>query len=258
MSTDLVKAETHQVSLVEMLQQVMERPNFDVAKADAFYGFVERMKKDEAEKAFGDAIETLHTRIADIQFVKDGKIPKGKKDEHGKYSSFIPFMTYEQVWRKCGPIFRELGITVRFTSRAPADGRGVIWKLHIRHRAGHEETSEKWMPALDASGTGINNLQQLGGADSYTQRYLLCKYLNIVTEGEDNDGASAIPRISDEQAMKLEDLIAACEMDKTGRSVYLNYMGIDRLSDIPERMFVNAHETLKAKYRKLQKDRESK
>jgi hypothetical protein len=247
MSTELAKIATEPISLVEMLQQVMDRPGFDVAKADAFYGFVERMKKDDAEKKFGDAIEDLFIRIAGMQFVKDGKIPKGKPDANGKYTSFVPFMTYKQVWSKVGPHFRELGLTARFTSKITEGKAGVTWTLHVRHRAGHEETSDKWCPPLDSG--QMNNLQQYGGADSYTQRYLLTKYLNIVEDGEDNDGAQPPSFITEQQLMKLEDMISSLDMNETERAGFLRYMAVAKISSIPARSFNMAFEALKTKQR---------
>lgn len=247
MSTELTTVNVPHLSLVEMLQHVMDRPGFDVAKADAFYGFVERMKKDDAEKKFGDAIEELFVRIAGMQFVKDGKIPKGKPDANGKYNSFVPFMTYRQVWLKVGPHFRELGLTARFTSKIIEGKTGVTWTLHVRHRAGHEETSDKWCPPLDSG--QMNNLQQYGGADSYTQRYLLTKYLNIVEDGEDNDGATQPTFITEPQIMKLEDMIAAIEMNDTEKAGFLRYMAVAKISNIPARSFTMAFEALKTKQR---------
>lgn len=218
MSGELITVNESGNSIVELLNAEVKKNGLTQTKE--FYDFYLQVQKNEAEKAFGNAFEELMSRVAGIQFVKDGAIPKWKTGENlsdaEKTRRSIPFMTYEQVWRKTGPHFRALGLTIRFTSRIQEGKPGVTWTLHVRHRAGHEETSDKWMPPLDSS--QMNNLQQYGGADSYTQRYLLTKYLNIIALGEDDDGESfgAEARISSEQVLQALERIEYLNMTEDG------------------------------------------
>jgi hypothetical protein len=60
--------------------------------------------------------------------------------------------------------------------------------------------------ALDSSG-GKNNIQGMGSSFSYGKRYTTTALLNIVTEGEDDDGARGGARfISEVQADELREL----------------------------------------------------
>lgn len=77
----------------------------------------------------------------------------------------------------------------------------VIVTCTLTHKAGHSEgvTLEA---AKDDSG-GKNNIQSLGSAISYLQRYTLLAITGLATEGMDDDGASTGRHGSSEQKRQL-------------------------------------------------------
>lgn len=235
---EIVKVET----ALEMAREAWQTPDFDIDKAGPLFDFFMKVEKRQAEKAFGDDLALLHDEISQLTFIRDGKIPLK--------SGAIPFVTYEQVIKKVGPLLRKYGFTVRYTSEDQgANEQGVLWKLHVRHRAGHEETSSKRLPP--DLGSGRNNLQAHGSSDTYCKRYLLVGYLNIVVLMQaDDDGSTATKCINDAQIMKLEDMMAGMDMTEVECKGFLQYMGVAHVMDIPEHAFTKAFEVLKAKQRK--------
>lgn len=189
---EIVKVET----ALEMAREAWQTPDFDIDKAGPLFDFFMKVEKRQAEKAFGDDLALLHDEISQLTFTRDGKIPT-------KSGTAIPFVTYEQVIKKVGPLLRKYGFTVRYTSEDQgANEQGVLWKLHVRHRAGHEETSSKRLPP--DPGPGRNNLQAHGSSDTYCKRYLLVGYLNIVVLMQaDDDGAGAVKKVTEEQVNQL-------------------------------------------------------
>jgi hypothetical protein len=74
----------------------------------------------------------------------------------------------------------------------------------LAHELGHEEISE--CPVKSDAGPGRNSTQAEGSGRSYMKRYLTLDMLNIVTEGQDNDGSTAEP-ITKDQADTIDTLV---------------------------------------------------
>ena len=86
---------------------------------------------------------------------------------------------------------------------------------------------------------------------SYGKRYLYVDILNIITEGADDDG-KASGFITTEQANKLHDLMAACELTAERKTRFLAMMKVDALEHIQQYDFERAAEALRAEFRKKQ------
>jgi hypothetical protein len=95
------------------------------------------------------------------------------------------------------------GFSLSFdTAPRQGEGGGIIITGTLSHVGGHKRTASIPL-ALDSSG-GKNNIQGMGSTFSYGKRYCATALLNIITEGEDDDGVRGGAKfITDDQADDL-------------------------------------------------------
>ena len=74
--------------------------------------------------------------------------------------------------------------------------------------------------------------------------------LNLVTEGEDDDG-NAISTITEKQRANIEDLIHECSLTPEGVSKFLEVIGYKAIEDIQKAAYPAAINFLTAKRRSL-------
>lgn len=213
-------------------------PQVDVAKMAALLELKERIDAKQAEIEFNQAMTRLQPRLPRVK--KNGKIDLGRGNP-------IPFAKWEDVDFIIRPILAEQGFTLSFSSK-PAPN-GVLMVCTLSHAAGHSRSSEMLLPP-DA-GPGRNALQAIGSARSYGKRYLTLDILNIVTEGEDDDGNKAFPLTGD-QVEKVRTLMDACEMDPASKRKFLEFAGASTIETIQRHRFNDVMEALRKKHRQKQ------
>jgi len=219
-------------SLLSAIVELARDPNMDVAKLDALMQMQERMERRQAEIAFTRALAEFPT----IRVKKNGRVDLGAK---GSYA----FARWEDIDKIIGPLLHEHGFRLTFDSQPrPGDGGGLIITGTLLHRDGHSRSASMPLP-LD-SGQGRNNLQANGSTLSYGKRYCAEMLLNIVREGEDNDGAGSTEPIDAESVKRLNDLIVETKSDFNG---FLKFMGVKGLPEIMQKDYATAVNALLAK-----------
>lgn len=215
-------------------------PHVDIAKMESLLRMQENIAAKQAEMAFNQAMNRLQPKLPRI--VKRGKIEFGSGDK--KQST--PFARYEDIDREIRPLLFQEGFSFIFGT-IPTE-KGIIITATLAHSRGHSRTESMPLP-LDTSGSK-NAIQAVGSTMSYGKRYLVTAMLNIITEGEDNDG-NGILFIDDRQAGNITDLMAACEMNPRVASKFLDFMEVKAISEIRksdyEKATVNLREVLRKK-----------
>lgn len=184
--------------LLTAIVQMARDPSVDADKLEKLLAMQERMEARDAERKFNEAFARLSRDMLRIK--KDGGVEyKGKEA--------FRFATWENIDRTIRPMLQAEGFTLSFdTSSRAGDGGGIIVTGTLAHVAGHKRTASIPL-ALDNSG-GKNNIQGVGSTFSYGKRYTATALLNIVTEGEDDDGKRGGTRhITPEQVEELVDLV---------------------------------------------------
>jgi hypothetical protein len=236
----------HNPSLYEMLGALVRDPTIDPARIVVFLDIKEREEKRQAEKEFTAAMNRLQQKLPRIS--KRGRIEFTAKSTGVPTST--PFAKYEDVWTVVGPLLLEEGFTVSFGTKALADkGVGILIEATLHHIAGHSQTEVMPLP-FDTSGSK-NSIQAVGSTLSYGKRYLLFAMLNLVTEGEDNDGSS-ISAITDDQQMNIETLMHECRLTEEGKSKYLEFIGVKALKDLQQGGYKAAINFLVAKRKAME------
>src|SRR6185437_5923400 len=177
---------------------------------------------------------------------KNGTISLGK-DKTGAERE-VAFAKWEDMDRVIRPLMAREGFTLSFDSAArPGDGGGLIVTGTLMHKDGHTRTASMPLP-LD-TGPGRNNLQAVGSTLSYGKRYCAEMLLNIVREGQDDDGTGAAMRfIAAEQKAELVALQA-----ETGANtkLFLEYLRVPSLDELPATRFAEAKAKLLEKKAKI-------
>lgn len=219
---------------LDLIRTMATDPNVDPAKMQAILDVQERMMNKQAEQAFNEAMMNIDqelprlVRNTPVQYAVDKNKPNGEK-----YTAF-KYIKYEEVDSALRPLMKREGLRMSFTSQPrTGDGGGAMVKAKLTHKLGHFIEADMSV-ALDNSG-GKSNLQGMGSSIAYARRVLTCMLFNIVTVGEDNDGAGADkPVISTTDAVDIDKRIRALSDAETYRPKFLSYMKVEDVRDILE------------------------
>lgn len=205
-------------SLLNIIAEASQNPAVDVGKLSALLELQERVLGKQAEAAFNQAFGRLIPKLPRIK--KGGRVeyPKDKKNPDGPKEKAFNFARWEDIDEIIRPLLLEEGFTLSFnTSPRQGDGGGIVVTGTLLHSSGHTRSASIPL-ALDSSG-GKNNIQGMGSTFSYGKRYTTTALLNLVFEGEDDDGKrGGMSFISDAQVAELRGLLDAT---KTGEARFL-------------------------------------
>ena len=193
--------------------------------------FFEKWEARIAAEQYGHALAAFQAQCP--QIVKRRQIDLGG----GKGPLFASLDDIHDVIK---PILAACGLSVRFSAEMTDAGQ-MRAKCFVRHGR-HEEASEVTLPV--PTQMRVNDTQKMGAALSYAKRYALCAALNIVVTEEDNDAATVMETITDEQMAQLEEWI---EVSGADRARFLKRFAIESLPQMPAQQFLVAIGELKRK-----------
>ena len=219
-----------------------------MAKLESLLNMQERMEGRQAEAAFNQAFIRLQTKLPRIK--KNGVLeyPVDKNKPDGAKRKIASFAKWEDIDKEIRPILEAEGFALSFTT-APRqqEGGGLTVTAILRHAAGHSTETPIPVP-LDTSG-GKNNLQGYGSSLSYGKRYAATAALNIITEGEDDDGVrGGMAFLKPDQITELRSLI---EETGTDERRFLDIMGVADLTNIEQGGYAAARNMLLQKRKKV-------
>jgi hypothetical protein len=221
--------------VLAMIARASADPQVDVAKMQQLLDMQMQVMAMRAEASFNQALADIKARLPRI--TKNGAILLGG----GKT---IAFARYEDIDAAVRPLMTKFGFTVTYTSELVGTGNTICVTGKFRHVDGHHDSGSVYLPLTDDSGAK-NKVQGAGSSLSYGKRYVLCQYLDIVTEGDDDDGMQGLMKpLSDKHRSEIIDLIADSKCDE---AVFLEYMEVKSVDAIVERDFLKAKTALIAK-----------
>lgn len=228
-------------ALLSAIVQLARDPAVDVTKLQALLAMQERMEARQAEIEFNRAL----ARLPSIRVKKNGIIDLTRKD--GTSGGSIAFAKWEDMMTIVEPMMEREGFRLMFdTTPRSGEGGGLIVSGMLLHRDGHSRTAS--IPLALDTGAGRNNVQAMGSSLSYGKRYTTEMLLNIVREGEDDDGKLAGTKfITEAQCAEIETLIKGTGRDRTK---FLQVYGLNDVTDIEVGQFVILKNALVAAQRK--------
>ena len=181
-------------SLLPMIDKLVERPDFDVAKLEKLLDMQERVMNRSAMEQFNSAMASMQCDLPSIA-------------ERGQAHN-TKYATFEDINDVVKPVMQRHGFAISFRVSNIQGGIEVTGVL--MHKGGHREETTMTLP-LDTSGSK-NAVQAVGSSVSYGKRYVMSAMLNLTTRGEDDDGNSAAPvkTVSPAQAAYLKSLLNQC------------------------------------------------
>jgi hypothetical protein len=222
--------------IMTMIAAAARDPNVDVDKMTKLYDIRDRELARCAKQAFATAM---------AEFKKNP--PKILKDKHVEFTTGKGVTAYDHatLGNVCAQVINALA-AVEISHRWDLDQRDncVTVTCVLTHAEGHE-TRTPFIAGRDDTGSK-NNIQAIGSAVTYAQRYTLLAAVGLAAENDD-DGRGAGPTIelvSDEQAANLQALITEVSANKTS---FLAYFKADRIADVPADRYSEAVRMLERK-----------
>ena len=224
----------------------------DVATMGAMVDLHERLMKMQAEQEFNEAMARLQPQMPRISKKGDVKYPVNKNQPDGPTKHAFYFARIEDIDDAIRPLLNAEGFSLSGDTIPQPDGR-IIVTTTLMHQGGHSKTVQIGPLPLDTSG-GKNNVQALGSTYSYGYRYGQRALLNLVYEGEDDDGVRAgMEFISAEQVKEVSDLIIETGSDF---NQFCDTLGVRGLAEIQPAAFTVAMNLLRS--RKAARDKRAK
>ena len=219
-------------SLLSAIVDVARDPKLDVAKLDALLKMQAELEKRQAERAAIEAFAEMSAAMPRV--TKKGAIDLGR----GKP---IPFAKWEDMDKVIRPLLAKHGFTLSFDSEA-IEG-GLLVRGELMHRGGHVRRAS--MPLPFDTGPGRNQLQARGSTLAYGKRYCAEMLLNIVREGDDDDGTKGGTRFAtDDEVAELQTLI---KETGTNEERFCNTLNVAHLGELPVTSVAVAKNMLLAK-----------
>lgn len=225
-------------NFLEVISRAAADPSVDLAKMNGLLDVQVRMMAMQAELDFDAAFIRMQDELPRI--TKDSKISHSGK-VIAKYAS------YEKIDEVIRPILKRHGFAIRYNS-GPNGGEMIV-EATLSHIGGHKIIDR--LPIKVEKVAAMNSAQAAMSAITYAKRGLATMLLNLVFEGEDDDGKNAdYQRITDEMAAELKDLIRDTET-KTVAFLETMVSGAKSIDDISIRDFNRVKNTLLAKRNKM-------
>ena len=236
-----VDGDDRPLTMLALIARAATDPAVDVAKMAALLTMQRELMADQAKQQFNEALARLQTRLPRI--TKRGRIEYPENKQKGTQKAAIPYALWEDIDAAIRPLLNEEGFSLSYDA-PPAPGGGILFTGKLLHVGGHFETATIGPLPLDTSG-GKNNLQAGGSTTSYGQRYTTKMLLNLIFEGEDDDGnRGGRELIGFEEMEQLSALIT-----ETGSNIdsFCRLMNVEVLADLDKMLYPVALNALMAR-----------
>lgn len=215
----------------EMIQAAVQS-GADLEKLEKLLTLQERWEANEAKKAYYKAMAEFKANPP--QIFKDKTVAYSQtRYKHASLGNVVEKITAR---------LSECGLSHSWRVKQ----NGVIEvSCRITHEKGYsEETSIS--AGADKSGAK-NDIQSIGSAITYLQRYTLLAMTGLATEDQDNDARPAeTATIDDKQAATIEEYLETLK-EKVNRPKFLKFFKIEKVSDMPKDRYQEAISLFKAK-----------
>jgi len=205
-------------NFLQVIADAARDPNVDVQKMHGLLDIQERMMNKQAEMSFTAALTALQ-----------GELPRITQDAEIRHSGRLiaKYAKYETIDAAIRPLLIQNGFSLRYNTRND-DGKVIVTGT-LSHKDGHSITDE--IPLAIDTGGAKNSVQAVGSTISYGKRYLVGMLLNLVFEGEDDDGkAAGYAPISEEQAAEIKRKLMETDADVKKFLELVNAKSVDEIS----------------------------
>ena len=178
--------------MVAVIAKIASDPNTDVSKMEKLLEIQMKMMATQAKIDFDSDFALMQAKMP--------RIPKSGFNGGSKSK----YMTLEDIDNKVRSLMGEYGFSVSYSTREETNK--MFFTATLRHKGGHYEVSNITLP-YDGVNNAKNAIQAHVSTVKYGKRACLGMLLNLVAEGEDDDGQRASPMLSQEQINEIKDLL---------------------------------------------------
>jgi hypothetical protein len=208
------------VSMIEVISRAASDPSMDMEKMVKLVELHERIQAREAKIDYSHAMARLAMQMPRI--THNALVTYEKNGQKTEAFKFAP--------RQSDPAAGFRGGILAVLQDRTARGRRHHCDRHAQpHRRPLGKRIDPHRPRYLRRKK--NNIQAMGSSFSYGKRYTATMLLNLVTEGEDNDGQSVPPEfINQRQIDQITDLLTACRITVTPKAARVR----KRPEELPE------------------------
>jgi hypothetical protein len=208
----------------------------DINVLEKLMGLQERWEANQARKSFDEAMAAAKAEIPTIAKNREVDFTSSKGRTNYRHEDLA------EIARTVDPILSRHGLSYRFRVTSNVSEPVTVTCI-LSHRAGHSE--ETTLSAGRDDSGNKNNIQAVGSAITYLQRYTLKAALGLAAASDDDGNSSEAPDyISGDQLAKIIDLAEAVGADK---EKFCRYLKVGSLAEIPAGKFDHAVKLLEAK-----------
>lgn len=230
----VTNAQEQATAMLQVLKEVALAPNVNVDAIRAIMEMQRQLTNDQAERALNEALARLAPRLPRIKRNGTVEYPVDKANPKGEKETAFKFARWEDIDKGIRPLLADEGLSLSYTTKPRiGDGGGTIIVGRVSHIQGAFKEAE-FSASLDSSG-GKNNIQAMKSSFRYGQRAVTEMLLNIVTEGEDDDGNTA-EVIDIEQAVEIDTRLR--KLGDAYRARFLKWLKVKEPTDINKRDYM--------------------
>jgi len=231
-----------EIQMIESIAALASSPNVDPEKLDKLLDIQIKMMDRRAEMLFNEALARIQAQVPRV--AENGKI---KNKDHKVTSTY---MKYEDIDKAIRPLLQQEGFSL-LHDRTEKDGKMIV-KTTLKHSQGHSESVSIPLPYDQPNGLK-NAVQAAVSTFSYGKRVNVCSLLNIVAEGEDDDGQkSQAFAISEGQSGQIKEALQ--HLFEIGKEIdtskFIKYFGVNSVDEIPASRFSEAMDMIKRREKK--------
>lgn len=238
MTLPAVPEAPQQNGMIAMMERLALNPELPVDKLRELLDMQIRVRAIEAEQEYSAAMARVQE-----------KLPVVLKDAYNDQTR-SPYATVSAIAAAIKPIYTKEGFSLSFSEAKTEKPDHVRVRATVRHRDGHKDETPFVDVAVDKTGLKGNDNKTLthaeGSSFTYGRRYLTCMIFDVAT-GLDTDGNANKPKgepISEKQAADINALIDEVKADRTK---FLKWVGVERIEDIPAKVYQTCVKQLEAK-----------
>lgn len=211
---------------------------YDLNVIESLMDFQDRLDKKQAKQAFDAAMAEAVNEIPTIAKNKKAIVDK---DGNARYR----YDDLSEIAETVKPILKKHGLSYRF--RTQQNGIKVSVTCVVSHVDGHSE--ENTLSANNDTSGSKNEIQAVGSAVTYLERYSLKAALGLAAAEDDDAQAAGEPTvITQQQFAELNKLLDDHEINKVA---FCGYMGVGAVADIPQNRFDDAKKAIELKITKM-------
>jgi len=233
-NTALAPQQSTERAMIQRIADMAADPACDPDKMEKLLNVQITLMDRQAKIDFDQALSDVQREMPRI--TARGEI----KNKAGEVTS--RYMKYEDIDLVIRPLLQKFGFSLVHDAKEE-NGKMLVTTI-LKHRGGHQESVSSPLP-FDQTNALKSALQAAASTESFGKRRNVCKMLNIVAEGDDDDGAGTnAMKIDDAQAKEIKDALRESGADVKR---FLDYMKADCVENIAMKDYGKACVALRRK-----------